>query len=223
MVAEAQSMTTCAAPAVPERCRQLLEQWQRELHLDERERGLLAGEQLALQRQLLRLQHHHLRIAVVGRVGVGKSSLINALIGRDELLTDVAHGSTRHQHAIPWELPIPELGRIDLVDTPGIDEIAGAGRDRLARRIAQGADLVLFVLDGDLSQPELRALTTLLDQGKAVQLVLNRCDRWPKDQRIPLMESIRRRLPKPDRNLLFSPVSAAPRQARIQPDGTVHS
>ena len=72
------------------RCRELLDQWRRSLRLSQREQGLLGGELVQLDRQLQRLQQHTLRIAVFGRVGVGKSSLINALIGESLLATDVA-------------------------------------------------------------------------------------------------------------------------------------
>ena len=73
-------MSTSTTPSVPERCRHLLKQWRRELTLNGREQNLLAGERLALDRQLKRLEQRHLRIAVIGRVGVGKSSLILSLI-----------------------------------------------------------------------------------------------------------------------------------------------
>ena len=86
------------------------------------------GQLRLLDRQLQRLQQRRLRIAVFGRVGVGKSSLINALIGAEALATDVAHGSTRHQHTVDWPVEIGVTGQVELVDTPGIDEIDAAGR-----------------------------------------------------------------------------------------------
>ncbi|MDP6851856.1 MAG: GTPase, partial [Prochlorococcus sp.] len=119
-------------PSTPERCRLLLAQWHKQLSLSQRENNQLAGELIALNRQLKRLEQRRLRVAVFGRVGVGKSSLLNALLGQDVFATDVAHGSTRNQQAVDWCQPINNLESIELVDTPGIDEIADAGRARLA-------------------------------------------------------------------------------------------
>ena len=105
-------------PPTVERCSQMLQTWRRMLKLSPRELGMLGGELRLLDRQLQRLQQKKLRIAVFGRVGVGKSSLINALINRPLLCTDVAHGSTRIQEAVPWPITSSELNRVDLVDTP---------------------------------------------------------------------------------------------------------
>ena len=117
---------TASSPSVPPptvvRCRELLNQWRRRLSLSQRELGCLGGELVQLDRQLQRLQQHSLRIAVFGRVGVGKSSLINALIDERLLATDVAHGSTRSQRGVVWPISIDDLNRVELVDTPGIDE-----------------------------------------------------------------------------------------------------
>ena len=207
-------------PTTSERCRLLLEQWRKELQLTPRETGLLQGELALLDRQLQRLDHRSLRIAVFGRVGVGKSSLINALIGQRLLETDVAHGSTRRQTAVDWALPISDLNRIQLVDTPGIDEIDADGRARLAARVAMGADLVLLVIDSDLSRCDREALETLQSVGKPLQLVLNRCDRWPNTELATLLDSIRHRLPK---DLPITAVAAAPRRPVLDAEGRPRS
>jgi GTP-binding protein Era len=207
-------------PATTERCRQLLQSWRRELQLNRREQGLLRGELTLLDRQLQRLDQRVLRIAVFGRVGVGKSSLINALLGQHLLETNVAHGSTRRQQAVAWPLRLNGLERVELIDTPGIDEIDAAGRTRLATRVAMGVDLVLLVIDSDLTRCDRDALETLQASGKPVRLVLNRSDRWPEHELPQLLTSIRSRLP---RDLPLTAVAAAPRRPVLDANGRVRS
>ena len=210
-------------PATPERCRLLLEQWRSQLQLSGREQSQLGGQLQALDLQLDRLQQRRLRVAVFGRVGVGKSSLLNALLGQAAFATDVAHGCTRHQEARAWDQPIAGLAQVELVDTPGIDEIAAAARARLAARVALSSDLVLLVLDGDLTSVEHDALAPLLASGKPLLLVLNRCDCWSEQQQTALIASIQRRLPVAARHLELIPVAAAPRQPELLADGRVRS
>ena len=216
-------MNSVTAPAIPERCRLLLRRWRRELQLSPRESSLLGPELQGLDRQLQRLEQQRLRVAVFGRVGVGKSSLLNALLGEAHFATDVAHGCTRRQQERAWPQPIRGLSSVDLVDTPGIDEIAAAARARLASRVALGADLVLLVIDSDLTQGELEALEILLASGKPLLLVLNRCDCWPAAELAALAASIRRRLPPAARHLEPIAVAAAPRRAELLADGRVRS
>jgi GTP-binding protein Era len=216
---------TAPVPSTPERCRQLLRRWRGELALSPRERSLLGPELAGLDRQLERLERRRPRLAVFGRVGVGKSSLLNALLREERFATDVAHGCTRRQETSAWlgRGAIAGLEGVDLVDTPGIDEIAAPARERLARRVVIGADVVLLVLDGDLSRVELEALETLLASGKPLLLVLNRSDCWPEAERPALLASIRRRLPAAARPLEPIAVAAAPRRARLLEGGRVRS
>jgi len=229
---------TTAAPATPERCRLLLRQWRAGLEagveaasppgaspraLSPRERSELGPELAGLDQQLARLEARRLRVAVFGRVGVGKSSLLNALLGEEAFATDVAHGSTRHQEARPWRRPLADLAAVELVDTPGIDEIAAPARERLARRVALGADLVLLVIDADLGRVEQEALEVLLACGKPLLLVLNRSDCWPSTELPALVASIRRRLPAAAAHLEPIVVAAAPRQPQVLADGRVRS
>lgn len=212
-----------AAPATPERIALLLRRWRAQLTLTPREASLLAPELSSLDRQLRRLADRRLRVAVFGRVGVGKSSLLNALLGQERFATDVAHGCTRQQQDHPWLAAIGGLAGVELVDTPGIDEIAAAARARLAARVALGSDLVLLVLDADLSRVELEALEQLLAWGKPLLLVLNRSDCWPSGELEALLASIRRRLPAAAMELTLIAVAAAPRRARLRADGRVRS
>ncbi|MGC6483246.1 MAG: GTP-binding protein [Synechococcus sp.] len=220
---------TQATPTTLEQGLLWLQRWRDELHLSGRERSLLAGSLRRLDQQLQHLQDRLLRVAVFGRVGVGKSSLVNALVGEDTMATDVAHGCTRHQQAVAWPLRIDGLQRVELVDTPGIDEVSAAARGRLAARVALQADLVLLVLDADISRVELEALDTLIASGKPVVLVLNRSDCWSHQDCNLLMASITRRVKAHcgahAGHGLRQPlaVAAAPRQATQLHDGRVRS
>ena len=210
-------------PGIPERACLLLREWRRQLQLSGREETLLDADLLALDAQLKRLELRRLRLAVFGRVGVGKSSLLNALAGAVLFATDVAHGCTREPQLEPWPQTIPGLSGVDLVDTPGIDEVAAAERQRLAADLAVAADLVLFVVDSDLTSVDLEALQQLLERGKPLLLVLNRIDTWPAAEQEMLLTSIRRRLPADSRDLGLVAVAAAPRQPRLLADGRVRS
>ena len=212
--------STGSRPSTEERCRLLLQRWRADLHFTPREQERFRAELAGLERQLQRLEQGRLRVAVFGRVGVGKSSLLNALLEEEVFATDVAHGCTRRQQAARWHEPL--LGQrplsVELVDTPGIDEIGAAGRARLAARVALGSDLVLLVLDGDLSSVELEALEQLRRRGKPVLLVLNRCDCWPPEEQQALLASIRRRLqPIPQPGATAATATAAMATAAMSP------
>lgn len=215
--------------AVADRVLALLEHWRQRLVLSPREQTRLGPHLQAVDQQLQRLARRRPRLVVFGRVGVGKSSVLNALLPSPCFAVDVAHGCTRQQQQALWvpPAPIPGLQGVDLVDTPGLDEIQAAAQGRLARRLALGADLVLLVLGGDVSAPEATALTELRRCGKPVLLALNRADTWTTTERRQLVAAIGGRV----RQLLGDGVdwtaplviAAAPRQPQQLPDGRIRS
>ncbi len=206
-----------------ELCKELLNDWRKKLTLSEFEKTHHAGGLIALDRQLNRLSDRHLRIAVFGRVGVGKSSLLNALLKEKAFATDVAHGSTRQTKSANWPQKMDNLSNVELIDTPGIDEIAAIARARLASRIALNSDLVLLVIDNDLSVIEIEAIETLLKCGKPLLLALNRCDQWAPHEITTVIKSIRNRLPDKAKHLKIEAISAAPRKPRVQANGLIRS
>ncbi len=212
-----------STPSTIERCKSLLNEWRNQLDLTPFEQSQLQGEIKTLDRQIKRLNQKRIRLGAFGRVGVGKSSLLNALLGEKKFATDVAHGSTRVTSSEIWNQPIRNLKSIELVDTPGIDEIASEARTRLAARIALQVDLVLLVIDSDLTRIELEALEVLLNSGKPVLLTLNRCDQWQPNELEDVIQSIQARLPLNSRKLAIHLVAAAPREVQLQANGRARS
>ncbi|MCB1817772.1 MAG: GTP-binding protein, partial [Gammaproteobacteria bacterium] len=164
----------------------------RELLADERVpqevRTLLAEDYQQVQAMLDKLEHGHIHIAVFGRVSVGKSALVNALLGEQRFSTSPLHGETRTIQSGQWH----EFhdGNVYLIDTPGINEVDGEAREQLAREVAGRADLILFVVDSDLTQAELSALRVLAQQGRPLLLVLNKIDRYSPAEREQLREAL---------------------------------
>jgi tRNA modification GTPase len=95
-----------------------------------------------------KLLREGLKVAIVGRPNVGKSSLFNALLGHERaIVTDIA-GTTRdqiHEKIVIENIPV------SLIDTAGLretfDTVESIGVER-ARRVMMDADLVLVLLDG---------------------------------------------------------------------------
>ncbi|NJK41703.1 MAG: DUF697 domain-containing protein [Acaryochloridaceae cyanobacterium SU_2_1] len=179
------------------------------LDLTPRERSGLETEINSLQSMLDKLENQVIHIAVFGMVSRGKSSLLNALLGQSVFATGPVHGVTRERQQAPWNMEAAEdprenpqqmarislqgagRSRIELIDTPGIDEIDGAVREQLARQVAQQADLILFVIAGDITQVEYAALSSLRQASKPILLVFNKVDQYPEADRQAIYEKIR--------------------------------
>jgi len=152
-------------------------------------RAELAEDFAQIESLLDKLASGELHIAVFGRVSVGKSALGNALLGREAFATGVLHGTTRSRNAERWQ-EVAGQG-LHLIDTPGINELSGEERERLAFDVAAISDLVIFVVDGDMTQSELAALTTLSQTQRPLLLVLNKVDRFTPDERERLLARLR--------------------------------
>jgi hypothetical protein len=160
-----------------------------------------------------KLQHGHLHIAVFGRVSTGKSSLLNALIGEQKFAVSPLHGETRKTTMEQWSEV--EAAGVFLIDTPGLDEAGGEDREAMAKEVAHRSDLVIFVVDGDITDSELQSLRTLLEQGRPVVVALNKSDLYTQVEQDALLQSVREKtagLVDPDDVLA---VAAQPRPQQV--------
>jgi len=152
-------------------------------------RDSLVHDYEAVQAMLDKIEHGHLHLSVFGRVSTGKSSLLNALIGEERFSVSPIHGETRFSSMQAWNEV--EAGGVFLIDTPGLDEAGGEDREELAKEVAGRSDLVIFVLDGDITETELDALKAVLGQGRPVLVVLNKADLYTANECDSLVASIR--------------------------------
>ena len=130
----------------------------------------------SLQNALDRLDSKAIRISTFGLVSCGKSSLINALLGEEAVATGPLHGVTQSVTTLRWN-PQPELGlNVELIDTPGLDEVTGEARAVMAQEVAQKSDLILFVVAGDITRTEYQAICELRSTQKPLILVFNKID-----------------------------------------------
>lgn len=152
-------------------------------------RESLSHDYEAVQAMLDKIDHGHLHLSVFGRVSTGKSSLLNALIGEEKFSVSPVHGETKYSSIEAWnEL---QVGGVFLIDTPGLDEAGGEDRESLAKEVAGRSDLVIFVIDSDITDTELEALKAAISQGRPILLTLNKSDLYTAGERDALLQSIR--------------------------------
>lgn len=180
-------------------------------------RARLADDFAEVERLLAKLERGDIHIAVFGRVSVGKSALLNALAGRELFEVGVLHGTTKVHSLADWKEA--GAGRVVLIDTPGIDELDGEARERLAWEIVGRADLVLFVVEGDPVRAEREALQRLAAEQRPLLLVLNKADRYTQEERTRLLEHLRGQVRGlvPPENVVAAAALPPPR-ARIRVD-----
>jgi len=111
--------------------------------------------------------------AIVGKPNVGKSSLLNALVGYDRVIVTDIPGTTRDTVE---ETVMLGNTRLRLIDTAGIretsDQIEAMGVER-SRKAAEEADLVLFVCDGSqpLTDDDRAVINTCVDAEHVIALI----------------------------------------------------
>ncbi len=170
-----------------------------------------------------------IQIAVFGLVSRGKSAVLNALFGESIFPTGPLNGVTQWPRSVRWS-PALDQGlapsvQLELIDTPGLDEISGESRAVMAKEIAACADLILFVTAGLPMPIELKALSELAQLAKPLLWVVNKADLYPDLTAETLYQS----LTDPTLQAILSPreivlTSAAPAPIQVRhewPDGHV--
>ncbi|MCA9229226.1 MAG: DUF697 domain-containing protein [Planctomycetales bacterium] len=141
-------------------------------------------------------QSNRLEIVAFGTISSGKSTLLNALAGREVFAADVVGGTTSVRSEIAW----PGSDRVVLVDTPGLAEVRGESRATAAAAAAKDADLVLLVLDGPLKDYEADLVSRLSEMEKRVVVCLNKEDWYDQQDQEELLQQIAMQLPSIERS-----------------------
>jgi GTP-binding protein len=157
-----------------------------------------------------------LHLAVVGRPNVGKSTLVNRLIGEDRLLTGPEAGITRDAISVPWRYRERE---IRLVDTAGLRRRARI-TERLEKistadslRALQFAQVVVLMVETEAEAPlekqDLTIARQIVDEGRALVIALNKWDvcRDREGAMRALSDRLKRSLPQ-TRGVPVVPISA---------------
>jgi len=141
-----------------------------------------------------------LRIAVVGRPNVGKSTLINRLIGEDRLVVFDQPGTTRDSVSVPFER---NDRKYELIDTAGIRrraKVSGAIEKFSIVKALQAierAQVVVAVLDAHegVTEQDVSLLGLILERGRALVVVTNKWDGLSAAERKHVRDELDRRLP----------------------------
>ena len=149
------------------------------------------NEQIENIKALEQSQLKPLNVAIVGEVKSGKSSLLNALLGKEISQVDVLEATSSVIEVVYSEntdiskfgdlkrisLDIDYLKKINIVDTPGLKSITQSN-ERKTTDYIKYADLILFVIDAThLGQEDtIQALELISEYNKPIIGIVNKCD-----------------------------------------------
>jgi GTP-binding protein len=139
------------------------------------------------------------KLAIVGRPNVGKSTLINRMLGEDRVITHDMPGTTRDSIYIPFER---FEKRYTLIDTAGIrkrkkvSEVPEKFSVVKTLQAIENTNVVLYVIDARLgvSEQDLKLLGFVLECGKALVIAINKWDGMSEDDRDHARATIDRHL-----------------------------
>jgi GTPase len=134
-------------------------------------------------------------VAIVGRPNVGKSTLLNALVGQKISITSNKAQTTRHRIT---GIRSEGEAQFVFVDTPGFQTRHGSALNRTLNRTVRGVlsdvDVVLFVVEAGKFTPGDAKVLALLPEGKPTLLVANKLDAVKRrDDVLPWLASMRER------------------------------
>ena len=130
----------------------------------------------------------HARVAIVGRPNVGKSTLINALVGEERVITFDQPGTTRD----PIEVPFERAGRrYTLIDTAGVRRRGKTGTPPeffsivKALQAIEAANVAILLIDAaeGITEQDAHVAGYILERGRAVVLAVNKWDAADKEAR----------------------------------------
>ena len=129
-------------------------------------------------------QETQTRLAIVGPVNAGKSTLFNTLLGRDSSPTSAVPGTTR-------KLIADRFGPFILVDTPGFGEVEGVDRAEIALEAVNHAAVVVLLLDAaaGLRQSDRDLYRQLTATGRPLVVALNKMDLVRRDREAVLTDA----------------------------------
>jgi GTP-binding protein len=136
-----------------------------------------------------------IRVAIIGRPNVGKSTLVNRLIGEERVIASDSPGTTRDSILVPF---VRDGREFLLVDTAGLrrrgkveDAVERASVARTLQAIAE-SHAVILVLDAhdSIGEQDASVLGQALDRGRVILIAVNKWDGIPMEQR----DEIRRQL-----------------------------
>lgn len=139
------------------------------------------------------------RIAVIGRPNVGKSTLINRLLGEERVVASAVPGTTRDSLFIPFEA----AGRAyTLIDTAGVrrrarvTELIEKYSVIKAMQAMEASHAVILMLDAQAGVGEQDATLAahVIDSGRALVVAVNKWDGLSADERAHIKESLQRKL-----------------------------
>ena len=173
----------------------LLKKWWESIDLTNYEKSNLNKEIISFNQQLFRLKEKQLRIGIYGKAGVGKSSILNLLLDKNEFETDIINGSTKTTESKEWNLKHPILKTIELIDSPGFDFCDIKNPENIFSQI-NSSEIILFTIAGDLNRNELSQINSFIKNGKKIILVFNKIDIWKGHDLKTILKNIRLKLPQ---------------------------